>query len=112
MCLLSVSHNSETMTSVTGETNVEPELSYEDEQIQMLIQKHLDQEKADIERERKRKEANSHREFIRNQDEEYQASVLKDMALMKEREEVDKKDPVFEEPSIEEMRRVRLQRFQ
>ena len=95
------------MASVTGETNVEPELSYEDEQIQMLIQKHLDQERAEVEKERKRQEANSHREFVKRQDEEYQASVLKDLEKM----DTDKKDPVFEEPSMEEMRRVRLMRF-
>jgi len=94
-----------------GEIHEEPELSYEDEQIQMLIQKHLDQEKAEIERERNRKEANAHREFIRKQDEEYQASVLKDLEKEEKRTE-GKPVPVFEEPSVEEMRRVRLQRFQ
>jgi hypothetical protein len=95
-----------------GEIHEEPELSYEDEQIQMLIQKHLDQEKADIERERERQEANAHREFIKKQDEEYQASLLKDMALRQGQEEPDASVPVFEEPSVEEMRRVRLLRFQ
>ena len=100
------------MASVTGETNVEPELSYEDEQIQMLIQKHLDEERAEVEKERKRQEANSHREFVKQQDEEYQASVLKDMALMKDLEKVDDTVvPLFDEPSVEEMRRVRLMRF-
>jgi hypothetical protein len=102
------------VTGETGETHEELELSYEDEQIQMLIQKHLDQEKAEVERERKRKEANAHREFIRKQDEEYQASLMEDMALRQEQEkkETGKHVPVFDEPSVEEMRRVRLLRFQ
>ena len=92
------------------ETHEEPELSYEDEQIQMLIQKHLDQEKAEVEKERKRKEVNAHREFIRHQNEEYQASLLTDLEKMDT--DTDTKDPVFDEPSVEEMRRVRLLRFQ
>jgi hypothetical protein len=96
----------------------EPELSYEDEQIQMLIQKHLDQEKAQKERDIKRAEANAQREFIRQQNEEYQASVLRDLDTSQEKsqEKDGQKDsdtkPTFEEPSVEEMRRVRLQRFQ
>ena len=99
-------------TGEPRETHEEPELSYEDEQIQMLIQKHLDQEKAEIERERMRKEANAHRKFIKKQDEEYQASLMKDMALRQDQEEQEASVPVFEEPSVEEMRRVRLLRFQ
>ena len=66
------------------------ELSYEEEQLQQIIIHELEQQKLKSERELKEK-----------QDLEYQESLKQDM----------KKEFVFEEVSIEEMRRVRLARF-
>ena len=66
------------------------ELSYEEEQLQQILIQEMEQQKLKSERELKEK-----------QDLEYQKSLKKDM----------KKELVFEEVSIEEMRRVRLARF-
>jgi len=87
---------------------MEMDLSYEEEQIQILIQRQLMQEKDQQERDRKRAEAISQREIIKKQDEEYHESLKIDM----NKEEEEKEVPVFEEPTVEEMRRVRLMRFQ
>jgi hypothetical protein len=85
----------------------EPELSYEDEQVQMLIQSHLDQEKTLRDADKKRSEDLAHRRFIQEQDDEYQASITKDL----ERQTDNTDNKVFESPPVEEMRRVRLLRF-
>ena len=66
------------------------ELSYEEEQLQQILIQEMEQQKLKSERDLKEK-----------QDLEYQESLKRDM----------KKEFVFEEVSIEEMRRVRLARF-
>ena len=66
------------------------ELSYEEEQLQQILIQEMEQQKLKSERELKEK-----------QDLEYQESLKKDMEFK----------PEFEEVSIEEMRRVRLDRF-
>lgn len=69
---------------------VTEELSYEEEQLQQILIKEIEQYKLKAERELKEK-----------QDLEYQESLKKDMT----------KELIFEEISLEEMRRVRLARF-
>ena len=66
------------------------ELSYEEEQLQQILIQEMEQQKLKSERELKEK-----------QDVEYQESLKLDI----------KKELVFEEVSLEEMRRVRLARF-
>jgi len=72
------------------EDNTNKESEYEEEQIHQLIQSEL--ERIKLENERKIKE---------EQDREYQESLKKDT----------QEELTFEEPSLEEMRRVRLLRF-
>ena len=72
------------------EVNTNEESEYEEEQIHQLIQSEL--ERIKLENERKIKE---------EQDREYQKSLKVDTEV----------EPTFEEPSQEEMRRVRLLRF-
>ena len=104
------SENTETPKMTEGPTMTEePELSYEDEQVQMLIQSHLDQEKTLRDAEKKRSEELAHRMFIQKQNEEYQASLTRD--LEQQTDNTDNKDKEFHSPSVEEMRRVRLLRF-
>jgi hypothetical protein len=68
------------------------ELSFEDEQLQGILMNHMKEMKIIEERELKQK-----------QDKEYNESLLIDK---------NKKDLTFEEVSVEEMRRIRLLRFE
>ena len=72
------------------DNNPEPELSYEEEQLQRLLI--LESEKQKIRMDRELKEA---------QEREYQESLQKDLHNI-----------VFHEPSKEEMRATRLKRFE
>tara|TARA_Y100000996_G_C22545879_1_gene651785 strand:+ start:1912 stop:2184 length:273 start_codon:yes stop_codon:yes gene_type:complete len=72
------------------------ELTYEEEQLQLIIMKELETQKA-----------NAEREIIKKQNEEYQESLKVDIASEPVKEEAEQ----FKEVSIEEMRRVRLERF-
>ena len=71
--------------------NPEPELSYEEEQLQQLLI--LESEKQKIQMDRELKEA---------QEKEYEDSLKEDL----------KKNLEFDEPSKEEMRKIRLKRFE
>ena len=71
--------------------NPEPELSYEEEQLQQLLI--LESEKQKIQMDRELKEA---------QEKEYEDSLKEDL----------KKNLEFDEPSKEEMRATRLKRFE
>ena len=71
---------------------IEEELSFEDEQLQEILMNHMKAMKIIEERELKQK-----------QDEEYNASVLIDE---------NKEELTFKEVSLEEMRRIRLLRFE
>ena len=73
--------------------NIENELSYEEEQLQLLLLKESEKQKIEIERK------------IKNQqDEEYKKSLIIDENKQKNIED-------FEEISLEEMRKIRLLRF-
>ena len=74
----------------------EDEFSYEEEQLQLILMKELEQLKLDRIREIKRK-----------QDLEYQESQQKDLEYNQKKES----KPKFEEVSVDEMRRIRLARF-
>ena len=75
----------------------ETEMTYEEEQLQVIIMKEIE---VDILKKR--------REIIEEQDKEYLSCLKKEEKELKE----DKvKSIVFEEVSLEEMRRIRLQRF-
>jgi len=71
--------------------NIENELSYEEEQLQLLLLKESFNKKLEIERKLKNQ-----------QDEEYKKSLMIDE---------NKQNNIFEEISLEEMRRIRLLRF-
>lgn len=73
------------------DNNPEPELSYEEEQLQRLLI--LESEKQKIQMDRELKEA---------QEREYQESLQKDL----------RSSSLFHEPSKEEMRATRLKRFE
>jgi hypothetical protein len=73
------------------DNNPEPELSYEEEQLQQLLI--LESEKQKIQMDRELREA---------QEREYQESLKEDL----------KKNLEFDEPSKEEMRATRLKRFE
>ena len=73
------------------DNNPEPELSYEEEQLQRLLI--LESEKQKVQMDRELREA---------QEREYQESLLKDLS----------DSPLFHEPSKEEMRATRLKRFE
>lgn len=73
-----------------GKNKVTEELSYEEEQLQEILIKEIEQYKFKAERELKEK-----------QDLEYQESLKQDLELKHE----------FKEVSLEEMRRIRLARF-
>lgn len=78
-------------------TNEEDEeISYEEQQLQLVIMKELETQKI-----------NAEREFVKKQDEEYQQSLKIDT----ESEHIKEETEQFEEVSIEEMRKVRLARF-
>ena len=73
-----------------GKNKVTEELSYEEEQLQQVLLKEIEQHKLKEERELKER-----------QDLEYQESLKQDLELKHE----------FKEVSLEEMRRIRLARF-
>tara|TARA_Y100000590_G_C15514512_1_gene936719 strand:+ start:528 stop:794 length:267 start_codon:yes stop_codon:yes gene_type:complete len=77
------------------EQNPEPELSYEEEQLQELLIQESEKQKIQMER-----------EFREAQEREYQESLEKDLE-----KEVSQWHN-FEEVSIEEMRATRLKRFE
>ena len=83
--------NKESIMNSEPHNNPEPELSYEEEQLQRLLI--LESEKQKIRMDRELREA---------QEREYQASLQKDLH----------NNPVFHEPSKEEMRSTRLKRFE
>tara|TARA_Y100000817_G_C16840956_1_gene537953 strand:- start:1322 stop:1582 length:261 start_codon:yes stop_codon:yes gene_type:complete len=74
----------------------EKEMTYEEEQIQLLLLQ-----------ESKKKKIEEERELKLSQEKEYDLGLQEDMQNMN----VSPIDKVFDEPSIEEMRRVRLERF-
>ena len=74
----------------------EKEMTYEEEQIQLLLLQ-----------ESKEKKIEEERELKLSQEKEYELGLQEDMRIMN----VSPIDKVFDEPSIEEMRRVRLERF-
>jgi len=78
-------------TNMENIENIENELSYEEEQLQLLLLKESFNKKLEIERKLKNQ-----------QDEEYKKSLMIDE---------NKQNNIFEEISLEEMRRIRLLRF-
>ena len=72
------------------------EMSYEDEQIQQILLQESEKKRVEMERELKL-----------SQEREYEAGLQQDMQKMC----VSPIDKLFDEPSVEEMRRVRLIRF-
>ena len=72
--------------------NENEELSYEEEQLQLILMNEL-----------REKQIQGKRQIKQQQDKEYQESLIQD--------ENNKIELKFEEVSIEEMRRIRLQRF-
>jgi NifU-like protein involved in Fe-S cluster formation len=74
---------------------MEPEMSYEDEQIQQIMMNEL------VEKKRK-----NELELIERQNTEYEECLEKDL-----KQPISKPIVIFEEVSVEEMRRVRLLRF-
>lgn len=77
-----------------GQINeITSELSYEEEQLQIIIMKELENQKIETER-----------KIVQKQDDEYQSSLKQDLEKVNENVE-------FQEISIEEMRKIRLKRF-
>jgi len=74
----------------------EKQMSYEEEQIQQILLQESEKKRIEMERELKL-----------SQDIEYEASLKEDMRNMN----IPSIDKLFDEPSVEEMRRVRLLRF-
>ena len=74
-------------------------MNYEQQQIQQVLQTHIEQQK---EKERV--------ELLSIQKAEYEKALQQD--LQKELQPEPQPEPVFEEPSLEEVRRVRLLRFE
>ena len=72
--------------------NENEDLSYEEEQLQLILMNEL-----------REKQIQEERKIKQQQDKEYQESLIQD--------ENNKIELKFEEVSIEEMRRIRLQRF-
>ena len=81
----------ELIMDAESQNNSEPELSYEEEQLQRLLI--LESEKQKIQMDRELREA---------QEREYQESLQKDLS----------DSSLFHEPSKEEMRATRLKRFE
>lgn len=79
-----------------------PDIDYEQQQIQQIIQTQIAQQK---EKERL--------ELLSIQKEEYEQALQQDLQqdLQKELQPEPEPEPEFEEPSLEEVRRVRLLRF-
>ena len=82
------------------ERNPEPELSYEEEQLQQLLIQESEKHRIQMDR-----------ELRESQEKEYQESLKKDLLNLKKEEEI---NPWvnFVEVSIEEMRATRLKRFE
>lgn len=74
----------------------EKDMSYEEEQIQQILLQESEKKRIEMERELKLA-----------QEREYEAGLQEDMRNMN----VSPIDKIFDEPSVEEMRRVRLIRF-
>tara|TARA_Y100000996_G_C22508771_1_gene637523 strand:- start:765 stop:992 length:228 start_codon:yes stop_codon:yes gene_type:complete len=72
--------------------NENEEFSYEEEQLQLILMNEL-----------REKQIQEERQIKQQQDKEYQESLIQD--------ENNKIELKFEEVSIEQMRRIRLQRF-
>ena len=72
--------------------NENEDLSYEEEQLQLILMNEL-----------REKQIQEERQIKQQQDKEYQESLIQD--------ENNKIELKFEEVSIEQMRRIRLQRF-
>ena len=72
------------------------EMTYEEEQIQQILLQESEKKRIEMERELKL-----------DQEREYEAGLQEDIRNMS----VSPIDKVFDEPSVEEMRRVRLIRF-
>ena len=77
----------------------EKQMSYEEEQIQQILLQESEKKRIEMERELKL-----------SQEKEYEAALKEDMGNMREMN-VSPIDKLFDEPSVEEMRRVRLLRF-
>tara|TARA_Y100000389_G_scaffold106878_1_gene103857 strand:- start:355 stop:633 length:279 start_codon:yes stop_codon:yes gene_type:complete len=80
----------------------EKQMSYEEEQIQQILLQESEKKRIEMERELKL-----------SQEKEYEASLKEDMRNMGNMREMNVSpiDKLFDEPSVEEMRRVRLLRF-
>ena len=74
-----------------------PSMNYEQQQIQCIVQTHIEQQK---EKERV--------ELLSIQKAEYEKALKQDLQKELQKEP----EPEFEEPSLEEVRRVRLLRFE
>mgnify|MGYP003660750457 CR=1 FL=1 len=74
----------------------EKQMSYEEEQIQQILLQESEKKRIEMDRELKL-----------SQEIEYEAALKKDMRNMN----VSPIDKLFDEPSVEEMRRIRLLRF-
>ena len=74
----------------------EKDMSYEEEQIQQILLQESEKKRIEMERELKLA-----------QEREYEVGLQEDMKKMS----VSPIDKIFDEPSVEEMRRVRLIRF-
>ena len=91
-------------------------LSYEEQQMQLILMKEVTDKLLREERQVKDKLLREERQIRERQDIEYQESLLKDMekeSLAKEAlaKEISIEEISIEEISIEEMRQIRLKRF-
>ena len=77
-----------------------PDIDYEQQQRQQIIQTHISQQK---EKERL--------ELLSIQKAEYEQALQQDLQKELQPEPESEPEPEFEEPSLEEVRRVRLLRF-
>ena len=90
------------------------ELSYEEDQIQMVILKELEQSRLEEERKIKQTQDNEYKECLfedREKESQKNSQTKKEDQNGIRNGEKTSKEPIFDEPSIEEMRRVRLARF-
>lgn len=76
------------------------EMSYEEEQIQQILLQESEKKRIEMERELKL-----------SQEREYETCLKQDMQQDMQKMNVSPIDKLFDEPSVEEMRRVRLIRF-
>mgnify|MGYP001364591140 CR=1 FL=1 len=84
------------ITKLNKMSQEDNELSYEEEQIQHILLQESEKKRIEMERELKR-----------SQEKEYESGLQQDMQNMN----ISPIDKLFDEPSVEEMRRVRLIRF-